>query len=689
MSITANNSKLQLTSLDFDSIKTNLVTFLQSQSQFADYDFTGSAFNVLLDLLAYNTHYNAVYLNLVANEMFLDTAVLRSTVVSHAKALGYTPTSAVSALATVNLAVTRAATDNTSILTVPRFTQFSSSALDGTSYNFVTLDNYTASQAGNTFNFNGIVIAEGSPVVKTFIADSSTNPTQSFNLTDQGIDTSTFQVIVQTSQTNTTKQVFNLATNFNVVDGNTNVYFVEEGANASYTLYFGDGVIGTALEDGNIVVVSYITTSADAANGLDGFSLQGSVLSGSVANVMTVSASAGGTPLEDVASIKFAAPKSYIAQNRAVTVNDYVALINKNYPYFDAVTVWGGETLNPPVYGKVFISAKPKNGYGVTVQQQQYLLNNIIAPISVLTVTPVYVAADYNYLNLSFDVDYDSTQTTLTAAQLIGVITSAVQSYAGLNLNTFNAQFRLSRLLNAVDSSENSILSSTADIYIQKKLIPALGVSQTYVVNTGCQLLQGTPNKHLYTSPSFTLNDAGGTARQAYIEETPNSYSGLEDVLIVTPGSGYTSNPEIIIAGDGTGANAIATIVNGVVNSVTIDNPGTGYTTASLTANGGGGTGATFTGLLQGQYGILRTYYFDQNNNKNIINENAGVIDYLNGIITLNDFAPTAVDNQFNIISIYVPPANLTFGSNNEIILTLDPSDNNAVQVTLNNENSY
>jgi hypothetical protein len=688
MGVTANTSKLQLTSLDFDSIKQNLITYLQSQSEFQDYDFTGSAFNVLLDILAYNTHYNAIYLNLVANEMFLDTAVLRSTVVSHAKALGYTPRSAVAAQATVNVAVTRSNTDNTSILTLPRFSQFSSDALNGSSYNFVTLDDTTAGVDGNTFYFNNVQIAEGSPVIKTFIADSSTNPTASFNIVDANVDTSTLQVIVQTSTVNTYKTYFNLAEDFTTVSGTSNVYFIEEGANASYNIYFGDGIIGSALQDGNIVVISYITTSANAANDLDGFTLQSALLSGSTSNVTTVQSSYGGTPIEDVASIKFSAPKSYIAQNRAVTINDYVALINKNYPYFDAVTVWGGETLNPPVYGKVFISAKPKNGYGITVQQQQYLTQSVIAPISVLTVTPEFVEADYNFLNLSFDVDYDSTQTTLTETQLINTIISAVENYANLNLNTFNSEFRLSRLLRTVDDSENSVLSSTASVYLQKKLIPLLSVSQTYVMNTGCQLQPGTSSAHLYTSPTFTINDAGGVARQAYIEETPNSYSGLDQVLITVPGSGYTSAPTLTVTGDGVGANVIATIVNGVVNSVTIDNAGSEYTTATVTASGGGGLGAEFTAVLQGQYGILRTYYYDTNNNKVIINPNAGTIDYLNGVITLNNFNPTGINNQLGVLNIYVPPQNLTFGSNNEIILTLDSTDNNAVTVSLNDENN-
>jgi len=688
MTITANTSKLQITDLDFDSIKQNLITFLQSQDEFQDYDFTGSAFDKLLNILAYNTHYNAIYLNLVSNEMFLDTAVLRSTVVSHAKSLGYTPRSAISSQATVNVAVTRANTDNTSILTLARFSQFSSDALDGTSYNFVTLDDTTAGINGNTFYFNNVQIAEGSPVVKTFLMDSSTNPTGTFNIVDANVDTTSLQVIVQTSQVNTYKTYFNLATDLTQVDANANVYFIEEGANASYNIYFGDGVIGSAIQDGNIIVISYITTSADAANGLEGFTLQTALLSGSLSNVTTVVSSSGGTPIEDVASIKFSAPKSYIAQNRAVTINDYIALINKNYPYFDAVTVWGGETLNPPQYGKVFISGKPKNGYGITVQQQQYLTKSVISPISVLTVTPVWVDADYNFLNLSFDVDYDSTQTTLTPAQLTNTIVTAVQQYANLNFNTFNSEFRLSRLLRSVDDSENSILSSTASVYLQKRLIPSLTASQTYVMNTGCQLQPGTSSTHLYTSPTFTINDAGGVSRQAYIEETPNSYSGIDNILINAPGYGYTSAPTLIITGDGVGANAIATIVNGVVNSIKIDNPGSEYTTATVTANGGNGLGSVFTAVLQGQYGTLRSYYYDVNNNKTIISANVGTIDYLNGIITLNNFAPTAINDELGVLSFYVPPQNLTFGSNNEIILTLDPTDTNAVSVDLTDESN-
>lgn len=689
MSVTANTSKLQLTSLDFDSIKQSLISYLSGQDQFKDYDFTGSAFNVLLDLLAYNTHYNAIYLNLVANEMFLDTAVLRSTVVSHAKALGYTPRSAVASQATVNVQITKLDSDLTTILTLPRFAQFSSDSINGSSYNYVTLDDTTVAAQGNTFNFNNVIIKEGAPTIKTYLIDNSTNPTQSFDIVDANVDTSSFQVIVQTSQTNTSKQTFTLATDLTLVDANSTVYFLEEGANGSYTIYFGDGVIGRQLSDGNILAVSYVITNADAANGLDGFTLQTALLGGAISNTTTVDSAAGGTPIEDVASIKFAAPKAYIAQNRAVTVNDYVALINKKYPYFDAVTVWGGETMMPPVYGKVFISAKPKSGFGITEQQKQFIIQTVIDPISILTVTPQFVDPDFNYLNLSVDVDYDSTQTTLTQSQLINTIAAAVEQYCGLNLNTFNSEFRLSRLLRAVDDSENSVLSSTCGIFIQKKLIPSLTASQTYSINTGIQLHQGTgTTNRLYSSPSFTINDVGGTARQAFIEETPNSFSGLDNVQIVSPGTGFTSAPKLTVTGDGVGANAYCTIVNGVVRSVFIDNVGSEYTTATVTASGGGGSGAVFNVILQGAKGVLRTYYYDQNNNKTIINANAGSIDYVNGIITLNNFNPTAVTNEFGVLSIFVQPENLIFGSTRNIILALDETDPNAVTVRLNDENT-
>ena len=680
------NSKIQLTNIDFDALKASLKSYLQSQSQFSDYNFEGSAINTLLDVLAYNTHYNAFYLNMIANEMFLDTAVLRQTVVSHAKALGYTPTSATAAEATVNVAITRANTDNTSILTLPRFTSFASSALNGNSYNFVTLEDTVSQVSGNTFSYSNILIKEGAPTVKTFLVANNTNSTQTFDLLDSNIDTSTIQVVVQQSPTNIQQTNFTLATDSTEVSGTDNVYFLQEGTNGNYQIYFGDGVIGSSLSDGSVLIVSYVVTNADAANGLGTFQLKSNILNGSTSNTTTVAASAGGSPIEDVSSIKFAAPKAYAAQNRAVTVDDYIALINKNYPYFDAVTIWGGETETPPIYGKVFISAKPKQGYAITEAQKQYVINEIIRPISILTVTPEFVDVDYNYLVLTINAEYSSKQTTRTASQIASIITGAVNNYANLNLNTFNSEFRLSRMLRAVDDSETSILSSTATIYIEKQFTPSPNSSQTYVLNIGFPLKRGTTNDRLYSTPAFSISDLSGVTRQAYIEEVPNSYSGIEEVDIVTAGSGYTTAPTLTVSGDGTGANVYAVIVNGKVASVVIDNAGSEYTSASITASGGGGSGATFNTFLQGKTGKLRTYYFDTNNNKVVINSSAGAINYANGIITLSNFQPISVSNTSGILKVLVQPDILSFTSTKQNILTIDPNDQNAVTVILTDE---
>ncbi len=679
----SSNSKIQLTNIDFDSLKNSLKTYLKSQSQFQDFNFEGAGINIILDILAYNSHLNAFYMNMIANEMFLDTSVLRQTTVSSAKTIGYTPRSTVAAQAIVNVAITRSNTDNTSILTMPRFTSFGAASLSGNSYNFVTLDDTNVQVSGNTFNFANVNIKEGSSTIKTFLVDNSTNPTQTFDLVDQNIDTSTIEVIVQQSPTNIQQTRFNQSIDFTTSTATDNVYFLQEGTNGNYQIYFGDGVIGSPLPDGSVLIVSYIVTNADAANGIGTFQLKSPLLAGSISNVSIVSSSAGGSPIEDINSIKFSAPKSWAAQNRAITVNDYIALINKNYPYFDAVNIWGGETETPPVYGKVYISAKPKNGYAITEAQKQYVINNIIKPVSMLTVTPEFVDIDYNYIILEINSEYDSEQTNRNVGEIQTLIINAINNYANLNLNTFNSEFRLSRILRSIDDSETSILSSTATIYIEKQFTPILNATQTYNLNIGFPLKRGTTNDRLYSTPSVTLLDQNSVERQCFIEETPNSFSGVEEIDIINSGSNYTYPPTLTIVGDGVGANAYPIVVNGKVASVVIDNPGSEYTTATVTASSGGGSGATFKALLQGKTGTLRTYYYDSNNNKVILNPLAGTINYSNGIITLTNFSPIAISSPIGILKVLVQPDVLSFASSKQNILTIDSNDINAISVNL------
>jgi hypothetical protein len=425
------DAKLKVAELDFDTIKTNLKDFLKSQSEFSDYNFEGSGMSVLLDILAYNTHYMGYYLNMVANEMFLDTAINRGSVVSHAKLLGYTPRSRVAARSALNLTITPVANDSNSSIVIPRFVRFVSETKDGVNYIFVTPSSRIVTKNATTglFVAENLEIKEGQPSTISFVYDSTNNPTQTFEIPDVGVDTSTIQVAVQKSGQNANLETFILAQDATAVNEAAPVYYLEENKNGRYQIYFGDDVIGKKLTDGNIVIISYIVTNGINANGLSSFKLLDTFLNGSTVTITTVSSSSSGAPEENIDNIRFTAPKAYISQNRAVTKNDYIALINRDYPYFEAVNVWGGEENDPPVYGKVFFTAKPLGGYEITTTETEFVKNTILKPFSVLTVTPEYVEADYNYVNLSVDVNYDPTKTNKTADEVGVSIRNAIINF--------------------------------------------------------------------------------------------------------------------------------------------------------------------------------------------------------------------------------------------------------------------
>ena len=680
------NNKIVLAGLDFDSIKNNLKTFLQSQTVFQDFNFEGPAITQLLNILALNTYQLSFYMNMIASEMFLDTAVLQQNIVSHAKPIGYIPRSATAAEAVVNVAITKSNTDPTTILTMPRFTQFSSIPLNGQSFNFVTIDSYTTTNSNSTFNFAGVVIKEGQPVTKTFVVDSTTNPRQIFDLTDADIDTSTIQVFVQTSVTNPTQNVFTLAENAVEVTGDSNVYYLDQGVNGNYRVYFGDNILGTKLTDGNLVIISYIVTSADAANGLQTFKLQTPLLSGSISNTTIGIASAAGSPPETGDSIKFTAPLSYIAQNRGVTSNDFKSILNKKYPFFDAVNVWGGEEQVPPVYGVVFITAKPKDGFVITQAQKQFVVNQILQPKGVLTVLPQFVDADYNFLNFNVTVFYDSTATNFTANQISGIVKTAVLNWTNTNLNQFNSTFKYSRLLRAIDDSDPSIQSSTVDFFIEKRFDPTIGIPKTYTLTYGTPLFKAIGTDRLYSSPSFTQTDQTGIERACFIEEVPESVTGLQSVNVISPGFGFTTSPTLVVEGDGEGANAFAIIVNGKIQSVVVDAPGANYTSATVIIQGNG-TGASLQAIVDGATGNLRSYFFDQNNVKTVMANNIGVVDYVNGVVTLNNFNPSNVANPTQTLSIHIKPENSNFSTTLNRLITFDPTDSGALSITVNVEN--
>lgn len=675
-------NQTRITELDFATIKENLKTFMKSQAEFEDYNFDGSGLSILLDVLAYNTHYSAYYMNMLANEMFLDTAQLRSSVVSHSKLLGYCPRSRVASQATINVAFEEVSGGSNSAMTLPKFTKFTAAPLNGTAYTFVTDEQRVVTKdIDGFFNFENVVIKEGNPISYVFSYNSQTNEKQVFVLPDEGIDTSTLTVQVQKSSDNYALETFELAQDSTSVVSTAAVYYLEENRNGRYQISFGDGILGKALENGNIVIVSYIVTSGDAANGIRIFNLSDNPLPGATSYIDLVTESSSGSQAETTDQIKFTAPKSFIAQNRAVTKNDYIALINRNYPYFDSVAVWGGEENVPPVYGKIFFSCKPKGNYEITQSEIQYMKDEVLAPISVLTVTPEYVAPDYNYMNFIVDVIYDPRKTTKTVGGIQASVYSAIANFSQTYLNTFNNSFRMSKLIRAIDDADPSIENNSVKVIIEKRFRPLLNQSKSYKLDFYVPLKKGTSLDRLYSEPSFGYIDEFNVERNAFIEEVPQSFTGVDSIEVVATGDGYTEIPSVTIEGDGNGAKATAIIVNGKLKSVVVTNAGSGYSTAVATVSGGSGSGAKLKCVLQGKKGFLRIFYFDQNSLKRIITTNAGTIYYDEGYLELNSFMPTSVNDPFGTVVFKAQPNTNVFSTTRNAILTLDSTDPAAIDV--------
>ena len=684
--------RLNISELDFDLIKQNLKDFLRNQTEFQDYDFAGSGLNVLLDVLAYNTHYNAYYLNMVANESFMDSAALRNSVASHAKRIGYVTRSARAPRAIVNITVSTQTTTAGS-LTIPRGYIFFSSQIDGITYKFVTLDSYTVAKTGTDFLFTNIPIYQGSLLSYSFNNSYSSNPKQLFTIPSTDIDTSSLVVNVRQSSGNTTSVVYEMSEDVLNIQSDSEVYFLQEGKDGRYDIYFGDNTIGKKIPDGGIVTVEYLITQGEAANKANSFIGTASISGYTSININEISSASGGSARETVDEIKFAAPLSLLSQNRAVTKNDYIRLIQQKYPQFEAVNVWGGEENNPPIYGKVFISAKPKLGFEVTQTEKEYVKETILKPMSMLTVTPEIVDIDYNYLKITSSVYYNKTKYNGSQSQLEDGVRTTIQNYTSTNLNQFNTYLNFSGLETSIDSYNRSIVSNQAELFVAKKFRPDLINSDNYVLDFGFELTKGTTNDNFYSSPDFTLVDETGVSRQCFFEEVPSSFTGLESISVTNPGLNYTTTPTIEIVGDGTGATARAVIVNGKIKEFVVITPGIGYTTAAVRIVGGGGTLGEGTAILQGRYGQIRIAYFkldeiSSQNTKVIINKSkndgvTGTIDYLLGKIYINNFNPTAVNNAFGDIMVHMIPKNYVIQSKLNKMLVLDDQDPTSIVVKM------
>lgn len=676
-------NRLQVTELDFDTIKTNLKNFLKSQDQFQDYDFDGAGLSVLLDILAYNTHYNAYYLNMVANEAFLDTAVIRDSVVSHAKTLGYVPYSTTAASATINLTF-QSTTSDADTLTLPRGFNFKSDLVDDVSYNFVILDDTTVTKANSNFYFENLKIYEGTLTTYNFNYNETTNPKAIFKIPDVNIDTRSIKVTVVNSLSNSSIEVYNLSTDILDATSNSNVFFLQEGRNSNYEIYFGNNILGKKLIDGSIVSVSYLITNGSLGNKINGFSLSSTPNKPYIfANIDTVDVSSGGADKESIDSIKFSAPQQYATQNRLVTKKDYESYIQAKYPNISSLSVWGGEDEVPSVYGKVFISLKPRDNYFLSQTEKQRIIDEIVTPKSILAISAEIRDPEYLYIILNNKVTYDPKKTTLTETSLIDAVRQAILSYKNINLDKFNAIFALSRLQDQIDSVDtNSISGSETIVRLQKRVAPELGVSANYTVTFGVPLKRGTLTDK-FTTSEFIAVDSAGIRRTAVIEEVPQSFTGISSIEIINAGYGYTSTPTVTITGDGIGATAEAVIRAGRIVEILITNRGSDYTRATVNISGGNGFSATASAVVDSRIGTLRTIYYDTSANRQIINSNIGEINYDTGIVTINDLKIISVSSADGLLRMTAVSEDGVIESSRSVIITIDETDTASIVTTL------
>ena len=503
-------TKLEISQLDFDGIKDNLKTFLSQQDEFTDYDFEGSGMNILLDVLAYNTHYLGYNANMLANEMYLDSADQRASVVSLAKQVGYTPKSATASQATIDVLVNNATGAS---ITMSRGTTFTTT-VDDTSYSFVNNAEVIITPSDGVYKFSNLVVYEGTYLNYKYTANT-TDTDQRFIIPNDNVDTTTLTVKVQESSSDSTTNSYTLVTGITGLESTSKVYFLQEVENGRFEVYFGDGVLGKAIADGNIVILDYITCNLDEPNGATTFTLSGTVGGFSNVTITTIGNAAGGDTPETIKSIKYNAPRDYTAQDRAVTADDYKVLVKSLYANAQAVQVYGGEDAATPDYGKVYISIKAKSGSNLT----EVTKDSIVASLksyAVASVTPVVIDPETTYITLIVTFKYDSSLTTKDVSTLQTNVLNSITSYNTNTLEDFTGMFRYSAVGKIIDGADTSILSNITTIRLYKYITPTLNSALKYTLsfNNAFYNPHSEHNKTaggIVSSTGFKINDDSST----------------------------------------------------------------------------------------------------------------------------------------------------------------------------------
>jgi hypothetical protein len=533
---TSNKTNLSVNNLDFDSIKSALKDYLGGQTAFADYNFEGAGINILLDALAYNTHYEAFYNNMIANEMFLDSAADRSNVVSHAKHLGYTPTSVRGSEATVSI-VLGSTVGYTESYYIPRGEQLSATK-DGVSYTFsvktpVQID--LAAEDG--YHFTNVVIQQGVQRSQSFIYDSN-DPRRKFIIPENNVDTSTLRVRVQNSATDSTGFVdlWDLGTNFNDLTSTSKAYFLQEVENNKYEIYFGDGVIGKALENGNLVTVNYLVSDGPVTNdiGERDTATSRSFTYGSGNTVVVTSKASGGANRESIESIRFRAPLGFQAQNRAVTVRDYQSILVNDYPDIESVSVWGGEDNVPPDYGAVYIAFKPQSGLIIPETRKTSIADSILTSKNIVGVRVNVVDPDYIYLRVDSTVNYNPDLSSVQASSLEALVSGRIRDYTDTYLEKFSKGLRYSKLLKEIDDTDASILSNETNITMEKRYSPNNNELQSFILDFNNPIYH-PHDGHMagvVTSTKFKITTTGGVQKNVFFEDDGSGKLRLVEDLV-------------------------------------------------------------------------------------------------------------------------------------------------------------
>ncbi len=507
------SNKITITDLEFDGIKSNLKNYLSSQSQFLDYDFEGSGMNVMLDVLAYNTHYMGYYANMVANEMFLDSASLRESVVSHAKHLNVIPNSVTAPQALLNM--TFVPSGSPISITIAKDTKFTTS-ISGQSYIFTTTAATTIIPAGSEYSVTNLPIKEGKILNKSYTVDLA-NLTQRFIIPNANVDTSTISVQIQNSSSDSTVVTWTDGNSLDVttITSNQKVYFLQEVEEGKYEIIFGDGAVGKQLADGNIIFIEYLVTKGSEANKASSFTAVGTVAGLSSANyTLSVAAVAtGGAASESITSLKNNAPKLYQAQKRATTKDDYKAILLAERNDIESITIYGGEEASPAVYGKVYVAVKPTGNTSYSAATKDDIKNTILKKTNVVTVTPEIVDPIYYYLLVTTTVNYDPVTLLTNEDTLKSAINTSINSYFTNDLEKFDQKFRYSTLTKNIDNTNSAIRNSKTSIQYQLRVIPTtLGVTSTYTLEFNNPVTKSTVVSTAFTASdgnTYTLVDDG------------------------------------------------------------------------------------------------------------------------------------------------------------------------------------